>query len=168
MTKKMITFAMVMLVALVSMVGMASATGDILIHPDDATIDVGVSPNSVSPPLAAEFVGWNTSGSTTYSVVLKRTSDGVVQTGCSVSGTITSDPQTVTLPACVIPALDIGVAYHVYASASCPAGLCKGVHRSRDLTVDAPVIPTPESSMGVKMTIGLVGLVGLMRYRRKD
>lgn len=169
MTKKMMTTAMVMLVALISMTGTAAATGDILIHPDTATITVGVDPNAVSPPLGAEFVGWGTAGTTTYSVVVTRTGDGYVPAGCTVGGTLTtSDPQTITLPTCKIPASDIGVAYHVYASAACPAGGCEGTSRSRSLTVDAPMDPVPELSTSVLMATGIVGLLGLVRMRKKD
>lgn len=165
--KMLVVMAMFLSVFVVGTMS-ASASADIFIHPDDATINVGVSPNAVSPPLEAEFVDWSTSGSTTYKVVVNRTSDGAEPVGCSVSGTITSTDQTVTLPGCKIPASDIGVAYHVYARADCPTGRCEGTTRSRDLTVDAPIIPTPEMNTMALTSMGLIGLIGLVRYRRKD
>ncbi len=168
MTKKTITIVIVMLVALIYMAGTAAATGDILIHPDTPTITVGVDPNAVSPPLEVEYVGWGTAGTTAYNVIVSRNSDNYVPPGCTVSGTITGDPQTVELTTCIIPTSDVGAPYHVYASAACPTGGCEGTSRSRSLTVDAPLNPIPELGTSVLVATGLIGLLGLVRSRRRD
>jgi len=168
MNKKIITISIIALVVLIAMVYTASASGDIFIHPDTANITVGVYPNAVSPPLEAEFVGWGTAGFTTYMILVQREHDGYVPTDCMFSSYLTTDPQTVTLPNCKIPASDVGVAYKVYAQSKCPVGGCEGTSRSRWLEVDAPINPVPELNTLVITSAGLLGLLGLVRFSRKN
>jgi len=166
--KSNLTTAAVIFVVLMSMASVATAKGDITISPDIVgNITVGVAPNSISPPVTVTYDGWGI-GSTIYDIKVVRVSDNTIPSGCEVSGTLSVDPTIIELTSCKIPATDIKKAYHIYATASCPAGSCEGTQNSRNLTADAPVQPTPEMSTGILMSAGLIGLVGMTRYRRKE
>ena len=167
MNKKIITISIIMLVALVSMVSTASATGTITIYPNTTPINVGVYPNSVSPPLEVVFDGWDTTNYTVYSILVQKVwIDGqpipITPTECMFSMTTnTSGPHTLTLPNCTIPASDVGAAYKVYAQAGSQTNEVY-------LEVITPVVPVPELNTGILTMAGLIGLLGIVKFNRKN
>lgn len=134
---------------------------DIIINPDENPINVGVDPNPISPPIEVIYTGW-APGTTTYKIeVINNVTKDVV---CSKAGTIASNPETMTLPDCKLPASSVGVEHIIEASAYCQQGGCVDTIRGKRLMVDAAINPIPEIA-----TFGLVGtgLIGLVLLRRK-
>lgn len=166
MTKKVIMTTMV-LALLVSMIGIASAAEDITILPVGNPIDVPMDPNPISPPVSVVYTGWSTGGTSKYTVSVYDGATPLIGT-CIVSGTITSDPQTVTLPGCKIPTSLAGKVVTIEAEGKCPQGGCTDVNRGKKLYVDASLNPVPELSTGILVTTGMIGLLGIVRLRRKD
>jgi len=164
MIKKMIMVTMI-LALLTSMIGIASAE-DITILPVGNPIDVPMDPNPISPPVSVVYTGW-TAGTSTYTVSVYDGATPLIGT-CIVSGTITSDPQTVTLPGCKIPTSLAGKEVTIEAKGKCPLGGCTDVTRGKTLYVDASLNPVPELSTGILVATGIIGLLGIVRLRRKD
>lgn len=150
--------------------GIASATvgpEDVIIHPDGVEpIKVGVDPNPISPPVKVEFVDWTTAGGSQYAI--KVTNDVTGATVCSVAGTIDDDPLIVELPTCKIPAGDIHVPHTITATGFCNRPDCVDITRSKSISIDAGLDPVPELPTGVLLSAGLIGLISLARYRRKE
>lgn len=165
MMRKIAKILLVLVVSVLSIGGVSAGSPDILIHPDTSIITVGVDPNPVSPPLDIEYLDWGTNVAA-YSWEVHRVADDIIPTGCSGGGTITGNDFHPDLTSCVIPATDIGEPYEVIAEAHC--GGCAPNSRSRLLVVDADVNPVPELSTVVLMSAGLIGLLGIVRLRRKN
>lgn len=154
-----------MVIVSMLLTGIAAAVEDVNIYPVVDPIIVGVDPNPISPPVSVLYTGWTTSGGSTYDIEV--TNDVTSTVVCTASGTITSDPMTVTLPACKIPAASVGVSHTITASGDCDRPDCINPRRSKHLGIDAGLNPVPEMSTGILISAGLIGLVGLVRYRKK-
>lgn len=166
MTKKMITAATIMLTILF-LAGAASALEDIAILPNVNPIDVPIDPNPISPPISVNYTGWTTTGTSQYTITVSDGGTPLIG-ACIVSGPITSDPQIVKLPTCKIPASLKGKTITIVAEGKCPQGGCSNMLRSKDLFIDANLNPVPEVPTGILATVGLVGLIGLVRYGKKN
>ena len=161
MTKKMITTSMIMLATLF-LIGTASAavvdvtttgatdpvTGAYIIPVNGASAFASVN-------LQAEYSGWVLPG--TYNITVRAGNEdpnGAIVWQIPTQSMLFS---AFTEPILWVPTTN-GL-YTVYAN-----GIQLGKIRSAVQVVN----PTPEMSTGVLMSAGLIGLVGMIRYRRKE
>ena len=153
---------MVMLVTLF-LAGAASAANDIAILPTigdpgvlpDGTIELQVGKDAfTSIGLEAVYTGWPTTGSSSYNVYITDDSPGGV-TVYSKSGTFTTSyTQEIhwTVPS------DTSKTYTIWAN-----GRFGKIHVYKDV----PGAPVPELSTSILTATGLIGLLGLVRFRRR-
>lgn len=162
MTKKIIMAAIVMLIALF-FVGIASAAPDIQVLPDTGgeTINVpadGVTDAYASIGLEVNWTGWTGCSVTapcTYLAQILDENDDVVW---EASGTKISGPFWIETVDEWVPSTDLTKSYMLYAN---------GNFKRYLKTVEQPIGPIPELSTSILTATGLIGLVGLVRMRRK-
>lgn len=163
MIKKMTMAVVTMFIALL-MVGIASAAPDIQVLPDTGgdTIKVpadGVTDAYASIGLEVDWTGWtgcSVATPCTYSTQILDENGIVVW---SASGTKTAGPSWSETADEWVPSSDLTKSYMLYADS----------HFKRYLkTVEQPIGPVPELSTYILTATGLVGLLGLVRLRRKD
>ena len=145
--------------------GAASAANDINILPTigdpnvaaDGTINIPVGSDAyASVGLEVDYTNWPSTGNSNYQVYITDDSPGggiVFDTGIQTFLISHAQPIHWLVPS------DTTKTYTINAN-----GRFAKLHASKD----APINPTPELSTGVLMSAGLIGLVGLTRYRRKE
>lgn len=171
MIKKM-TIAVVTMLMTLFMVGVVSAAPSIDICTDSPstcassgtlTVYQGVDA-SVNPGLRALFQGWDTTSATyTVSIVDVDASPDVVVYG-PIAGSIDADPKNV---------------YYAWTPEVNPAKLGIGKYKIRaqglqestleaDITVRTSPNVVPELPTSALLSVGLIGLIGMLKFRRKD
>lgn len=168
MINKGITFAIILIAMIAgSTLAAATSTPTIKILPEsgpnvqaDGTILVpeGVDA-AISVGLAAEYTDF-TPGSVFNQHV--EDSSAILVPGTAQTGGLGASPDT-ELEHWTPTTSDIGKTFTVVASATNQIG-----KRKQYVTVTAPAQPVPELSTGILATTGLIGLIGLVKYRRKN
>lgn len=165
MNMKKIIIVSVMMTLL--MIGSASADPVINILPSsgpnvlpDGTIEVPVGSDAFTTiGLSASYTGWVAGNA--YSVQVIRDSDGTVVFNHVHSGGLPAANYIAEIH--WIPAGDLGQTYTVDAW-----GITSSGRRTWKVETTAPVNPTPELPTSALMAVGLIGLIGVSKLRRKN
>lgn len=166
MIKKMTMVAVTMLIALF-MAG-ASAAADVVIKPDSGP-NVDVVSGAIYVPIGADAavsvgLGVDYSGFAAGNYYTQSITDpgSVVVPGTPSSGGLPTGNDF--MPIHWTPSLsDKGKTFTINAEAITGSGL-----RKKTIIVTAPGQPVPELPTGILAAAGLIGLVGLVRYRGKN
>jgi len=159
---------MALTLVFIVMVGTALALPEIVIKPDSGlnvnpitgviNVPVGIDA-ATSVGLAVEYSDFTAGNPFNQGLT---TSANILVPGTASTGALTTGVDSEQIH--WTPTLaDIGKTFYVYGEGSTATGT-----RLRIVHVTAQVVPTPEMSTGVLMSAGLIGLVGITRYRRKE
>lgn len=163
MIKKMTMAVVTMLIALL-MIGVASAGPDIQVLPDTGgdTIQIpvdGVTDAYTLIGLEVDWTGWTGCSATTPCVYSAEILDENGVQVWSASGSQTSGPSWIETADEWVPSSSLTKSYTLYAD---------GHFKKYLKTIEQPIGPIPELSTSILTATGLVGLLGLVRLRRKD